>query len=138
MFSLIFGILLLFNVGITLISSDWWKNRNNNVTNGDSSSPSISVEEEEDKKKWLIILKKYMVVYLLATLSDWFQGPYVYALYSSYGYTQHDIAVLFVAGFGSSMIFGSFVGGMADAGGRKAFVILFTIVYAASCLTKRK
>jgi hypothetical protein len=53
-------------------------------------------------------------VYLLAALSDWLQGPYVYALYDAYGYSQHDIAVLFVAGFGSSMVFGSFVGGMAD------------------------
>ena len=62
----------------------------------------------------------------------------VYALYDRYGYEQHEIAILFVAGFGSSMIFGSFVGGMADWGGRRAFVILFSIIYAASCLTKRK
>ena len=60
------------------------------------------------------LLRKYLVVYLLAALSDWLQGPYVYALYDAYGYSQHDIAVLFVAGFGSSMVFGSFVGGMAD------------------------
>ena len=35
-------------------------------------------------------------------MGDWLQGPYVYALYSSYGFSQHDIAVLFVAGFGPS------------------------------------
>jgi MFS transporter, MFS domain-containing protein family, molybdate-anion transporter len=79
-----------------------------------------------------------MIVYLLATLSDWMQGPYVYALYrDGYGYAQHDIAVLFVAGFGSSMIFGSFIGGMADAGGRRTFVIIFSIIYFFLCLTKR-
>ena len=38
----------------------------------------------------------------------------MYALYSSYGFSQHDIAVLFVAGFGSSMVFGTFVGALAD------------------------
>lgn len=59
------------------------------------------------------LLRKYLFVYLLAAFSDWLQGPYVYALYDSYGYSQHDIAVLFVAGFGSSMVF-SFVGGLAD------------------------
>mmetsp|Transcript_27704 Transcript_27704/g.59173 ORF Transcript_27704/g.59173 Transcript_27704/m.59173 type:complete len:497 (+) Transcript_27704:210-1700(+) len=82
------------------------------------------------------LLRKYLAVYLLAAFSDWLQGPYVYALYDAYGYSQHDIAVLFVAGFGSSMVFGSFIGGMADQGGRRRFVILFSIIYASSCMTK--
>jgi len=60
----------------------------------------------------------------------------VYALYSDYGYSQKDIAILFVAGFGSSMVFGSFVGGMADWGGRRNFAILYAITYALSCFTK--
>lgn len=85
-----------------------------------------------------LLLRKYLVVYLLAAMSDWLQGPYVYALYDAYGYSQHDIAVLFVAGFGSSMVFGSFVGGMADVGGRRRFVVIFAIVYALSCMTKRE
>merc|ERR1719223_2394047 len=34
------------------------------------------------------------------------------------------------------MIFGSFVGGMADRGGRRRFVVLFAAIYAASCATK--
>jgi len=36
------------------------------------------------------------------------------------------------------MIFGSFVGGMADWGGRRTFVVLYAILYALSCMTKRK
>ncbi len=42
------------------------------------------------------------------------QGPYVYALYDFYGMSTHDIEVLFVAGFGSSMLFGTIVGSFAD------------------------
>ena len=42
------------------------------------------------------------------------QGPYVYALYSNYGMSTHDIEMLFVAGFGSSMLFGTIVGSFAD------------------------
>ena len=45
---------------------------------------------------------------------DWLQGPHVYALYESYGMTTDDIDVLFVAGFGSSMIVGTIVGSVAD------------------------
>lgn len=82
------------------------------------------------------LLASYLFVYLLATLSDWLQGPYVYALYAAYGFSSHQIAVLFVAGFGSSMIFGSFVGGLADSCGRKKFVLLFCLIYALSCVTK--
>eukprot|EP01052_Picozoa_sp_SAG31_P013558 SAG31_NODE_817_length_11849_cov_6.737362_10_plen_95_part_00 len=32
--------------------------------------------------------KNYLVVYYLAMMGDWLQGPYVYALYSSYGFSQ--------------------------------------------------
>ncbi|VDI07644.1 Hypothetical predicted protein, partial [Mytilus galloprovincialis] len=56
----------------------------------------------------------YLVVYMLAMAGDWLQGPHVYALYDSYGMTTHQIEVLFVAGFGSSMIFGTIVGSIAD------------------------
>ena len=102
---------------------------------------SSNVEEagtKEEIAKHRSLLRKYLLVYLLATLSDWLQGPYVYALYDAYGYSQHDIAVLFVAGFGSSMVFGSFIGGMADWGGRRRFIVIFAITYAASCITKRE
>lgn len=144
-----FGVMLTANVALSILSSEWYKTQRTqyyNTTNKSSTSSitttsttavSVSPEELELKKKWQALLQRYLAVYLLATGADWLQGPYVYALYAEYGYVQHDIAILFVAGFGSSMIFGSFVGGMADWGGRRAFVVLFAIVYAASCLTKR-
>jgi hypothetical protein len=47
-------------------------------------------------------------------VGDWLQGPYVYALYEKYGYTPAQIGQLFIAGFGSSMIVGTFVGALAD------------------------
>lgn len=103
------------------------------LTENKESSSVVKAKQESAHSK---LLTGYLCVYLLATASDWFQGPYVYALYSAYDFTQHDIAVLFVAGFGSSMIFGSFIGGMADSGGRRKYVVIYCVVYAASCLTK--
>jgi hypothetical protein len=126
-----FSVALLVNAIITFRSSGLWRKfRGQDVSSGDGVDP-----KEEARHRSL--LRRYLIVYLLATLSDWLQGPYVYALYDAYGYSQHTIAILFVAGFGSSMVFGSFVGGMADWGGRRCFVILFSVTYAASCLTKR-
>jgi len=38
----------------------------------------------------------------------------VYYLYSTYGFGKGDIGQLFIAGFGSSMLFGTIVGSLAD------------------------
>ncbi len=38
----------------------------------------------------------------------------MYALYQHYGFGRGDIGRLFIAGFGSSMIFGTIVGSLAD------------------------
>jgi MFS family permease len=78
----------------------------------------------------------YLIVYLLAVAADWLQGPYVYALYTEYGYGKKEIGQLFIAGFGSSAVFGTFVGSIADKYGRKANVIVYAITYGISCATK--
>ena len=78
----------------------------------------------------------YLIIFMLAMFSDWLQGPYVYELYVSYGFTQSEIAELFVCGFGSSMIVGTLVGGLADKIGRKSMCIMYSICYIAACFTK--
>lgn len=78
----------------------------------------------------------YLLVYLLAVASDWLQGPYVYALYTEYGFEKKAIGQLFIAGFGSSAIFGTIIGSIADKFGRKFNVLVFVITYALSCATK--
>ncbi|XP_071082225.1 molybdate-anion transporter-like isoform X1 [Haliotis cracherodii] len=80
--------------------------------------------------------RAYLVVYLLAMAGDWLQGPHVYALYDSYSMTTHQIEVLFVAGFGSSMIIGTVVGSFADKFGRRANCILYGVLYGLACVTK--
>ena len=51
------------------------------------------------------------------------QGPYVYALYESYGYKPQAIGQLFIAGFGSSLLFGTIAGALAD----KACVLVICV-----------
>jgi hypothetical protein len=74
------------------------------------SKEVIPTTSPEFKKFQMI----YLVPYLLMTAADWLQGPYVYALYESYGFGIGDIGILFTAGFGSSMIFGTVVGSLSD------------------------
>ena len=87
-----------------------WSSTGTVGSNGISSSDSLEFKKFQ---------QTYLIVYFCVMAGDWLQGPYVYALYSSYGFDQYDIAVLFVAGFGSSMIFGTFIGSLADRFGRK-------------------
>jgi MFS family permease len=78
----------------------------------------------------------YLLVYSLMMAGDWLQGPYVYFLYSQYGFDKGDIGRLFIAGFGSSMFFGTIVGSLADKQGRKRACITYCITYILSCITK--
>lgn len=88
------------------------------------------------KRQRTLLYSYYLPVYLLATCADWLQGPYKYAVYSAYGYSQHDISILFVAGFGSGMTLGSIVGGLADTWGRKRMALMYCACYMLSCLAK--
>ncbi|XP_051121194.1 uncharacterized protein LOC127244753 isoform X2 [Andrographis paniculata] len=78
----------------------------------------------------------YLLVYSLMMAGDWLQGPYVYYLYSTYGFGKGEIGQLFIAGFGSSMLFGTIVGSLADKQGRKRACVTYCITYILSCFTK--
>jgi len=86
---------------------------------------------EARRLKWL-----YLAVWYTCVAGDWLQGPYVYALYDAYGFSRHEISHLFVAGFGASMVVGTFVGSLADKIGRKRGCQLYCVLYIASCMTK--
>lgn len=60
----------------------------------------------------------------------------MYALYKGCGFGSGDIGILFVVGFGSSLIFGTIVGGFADKYGRRLNCLIFALLYGLSCVTK--
>ena len=61
----------------------------------------------------------YLPAHLLALFSDWLQGPYVFKLYKYHGHGDKEIAVMFLAGYLSSCVFGTLTGPLADRYGRK-------------------
>lgn len=91
----------------------------------------VQTSAEFKSFKWL-----FLSVYLIMMMADWMQGPYVYALYDAYGFSKGQIGQLFIMGFGSSMVFGTVVGGFADRYGRKANCLIFAVLYSISCVTK--
>ena len=106
-YSFIFYLLLGINV-LTMIPA-WCKCFSSTKKNQTQSIHTTKVTQQQEQRmtedtQSLIhgkLLQTYLPAYLFATCADWLQGPYKYALYSSYGYTQRDIAHLFVAGYGS-------------------------------------
>lgn len=80
--------------------------------------------------------KCYLLAYFFATFADWLQGPYIYKLYSDYGYSNDTIAYLYITGFASGCIFGTVVGQLADRYGRKILCTSYTVFYTLCCLTK--
>ena len=138
----------LLNATLTFRSSDLWKqwflaSRSSSSKNGGHKDDNDLVgtdaaAERAKQEKWKHLIVRYLIVYLLATAADWLQGAYIFILYHAFGYSKYDIGVLFIAGFGSSAVFGSFVGGMADTKGRRLFVVVYGAAYALSCVTKRE
>eukprot|EP01103_Thecamoeba_quadrilineata_P014877 TRINITY_DN4537_c0_g1_i3.p1 TRINITY_DN4537_c0_g1~~TRINITY_DN4537_c0_g1_i3.p1 ORF type:complete len:384 (-),score=26.85 TRINITY_DN4537_c0_g1_i3:309-1460(-) len=78
--------------------------------------------------------KKFLIAYFLAAGADWLQGPYIYALYETYGLPKSDIALLFISSYMSSIIFGTFIASLADKYGRKRLCVLYGLLYACACL----
>jgi hypothetical protein len=90
------------------------------------------VQQQSNDPNYRRFQQVYLIVYSLAVgkiiikkstnfskhsfilAGDWLQGPHVYALYESYGIAKHEIEILFIAGFGSSMVFGTIVASLAD------------------------
>eukprot|EP00049_Salpingoeca_infusionum_P027042 m.29857 g.29857 ORF g.29857 m.29857 type:complete len:470 (-) comp9213_c1_seq3:433-1842(-) len=94
------------------------------------------LQTTEGSKDFKLFQRRYLIVYLLMSAADWAQGPYIYKLYSHYGYTIQENGILFVAGFGASLVFGTFVAGWSDRYGRKAGCVLYGVLYMMSCALK--
>lgn len=91
---------------------------------------------EERPKQFGSFQAVYLSVWAFCVAADWLQGPYVYALYSAYGFSGQRIAQLFVCGFASSLVFGGFVGSITDKFGRKKCCLAYCLFYILSCITK--
>eukprot|EP01060_Flectonema_neradi_P003224 TRINITY_DN1206_c10_g1_i1.p1 TRINITY_DN1206_c10_g1~~TRINITY_DN1206_c10_g1_i1.p1 ORF type:complete len:454 (+),score=48.60 TRINITY_DN1206_c10_g1_i1:44-1405(+) len=129
---LLLGLLLLYAVGWMLVRrlGNQQKAPQKRESEGDIS-PTIASGDEFRKFQ-----TNYLIVYCLVMFSDWLKGPYVYALYHAYGYDKGEIANLYIAGFMSSLVCGTYCGAIADRFGRRRLCYTFCIVYALSAMTK--
>lgn len=122
---------------ITILIASCLQYRSYKKKQNESSSPSSSPSATNRTPQFVAFQNLYLLVFLLAMLGDWLQGPYVYALYAfEYHYDQETIAYLFIVGFGASMVVGTVAGGLCDKFGRKTGALGFAVIYVISCITK--
>lgn len=104
-----------------------------------TTNPDVCVKNESvatSAASFSRFKRTYLIGYVLMVAGDWLQGAHVFSLYVRYGLSKAEIAQLFVVGFGASMVFGTFIGSLADSFGRKRFVVMYCIIYFLSCLAK--
>ena len=80
--------------------------------------------------------RMFLVVYCIMFAGDWLQGPMMYALYSNYGFSRRQCGMLFLSGYASSMLLGTFCGMFADKYGRKRSCLMYAAIYIGSCVLK--
>lgn len=78
----------------------------------------------------------FLRAYLLALWADWLQGPYLYKLYRHYSFLESQIAILYVCGLASCVLFAPFSYWLPHILGRRQTCLLFCLSYSACCLTK--
>lgn len=74
--------------------------------------------------------------YLLALWADWLHGPYLYKLYRHYNFLESQIAILYVCGLASCVLFAPVAGWLPQALGRRRTCLIFCLAYSACCITK--
>ncbi|KAM8975994.1 molybdate-anion transporter [Pelodytes ibericus] len=74
--------------------------------------------------------------YFPALAADWLQGPYLYKLYQHYNFLEGQIAIIYVCGFGASVLSGLVSAPLTGRLGRRKSCILFCLLLAGCYLCK--
>ena len=94
----------------------------------------ISQDQFAQNPNFVSFQRRYVVIYLLAVLGDWLQGPYLYRLYHYYEYIEHQVAVIYVSGLVSSAVSYLLISLIGKKYGRRNIVMVCCLLYALSCL----
>jgi hypothetical protein len=121
-------------VALNLVAGavDMWCAHTLSTVDSNTNNTCSSKDSKEKKEASSAHLKsfrsfqlKYLSVYFIIMLADWLQGTNMYTLYSSYGV---DVGTLFLTGFLSSAVFGTFLGIVVDSWGRKLGCVVFCLL----------
>ena len=72
--------------------------------------------------------RNYLLTYGVIQLADWLQGTHFHSLYAEHGLTDSQTSSLFLTGFLSSALFGTYIGVLVDSIGRKRGCIIYCVL----------
>lgn len=87
-------------------------------------------------EEFVLFRRRYFSAYLLCLFADSLQAPYLYYLYNSYGFLEYQIAMLYVCGFVTNIVFSFFCVYLSERMDRKLLCTTYAGVCAVSCLMK--
>ena len=91
-------------------------------------------QERPTNPTFLQFQRPYIVLYTIVVFGDWIQGPYLYKLYHYYGFLESQVAIIYVFGLVSSVLFTPAKEVIADRFGRRNTTVAFAVLYGVSSL----
>eukprot|EP01018_Ginkgo_biloba_P012029 Gb_13376 [translate_table: standard] len=86
---------------------------------------------------FLAFQRTFLPVYFLASVAECLQTVYGESLYQHYGLVREDMALLFAAGYFTSLFLGTLLGTLSDFIGQKKACIAFCIFHLIGSLAKQ-
>lgn len=80
--------------------------------------------------------KSYLLFASVVTFADWLNAPYLYKLYSSYGFLEEQVVIIYVCGLISALFFDIASGYLVMVYREEVVFKVSTILYAVSCAMK--
>ena len=95
-------------------------------------APAVqSTEKAVDPTGFARFQSDYLITWGVILLADWLQGTHFHTLYESHGLSNEQTGQLFLTGFLSSALFGTYVGVLVDSIGRRRGCALYCILEIA-------
>ena len=86
--------------------------------------------------QFLEFQRSYFLVYYLVVLGDWLNAPYLYKLYSSYGFLEEQIAIIYVCGYASSLVASPVANHVASKYRERRVFVAAAFIYSLTSLMK--
>lgn len=132
-FIAIFLLLLALYASSSFIFKKLPNNRRRNV---DDHNANLKPSQVLTNPQFVSFQKTYFVIYFIILLSDWLNAPYHYKVYYDFKYIREQIAIIYVCGYLSSIIFAPIALTLPDRFGRKSLVSAAALIYAGASIIK--
>lgn len=86
--------------------------------------------------QFLEFQRSYFLAFYPALFADWLNAPYLYKLFADYGFLEEQIAIIYVCGLVSALVFGTPAHYFVQRYGPRKISFIAASVYSLSCFLK--